>query len=93
MSRAHLLRLVSAALGKPNAPEPVPPGILDHGRQPVLRPASILVAEDSPDNRLPVEVFLNSPYRLTFEEDGQAAVHRFTLSRFDLILMDIQIPD
>ncbi len=93
VSRAQLLRLVSAALGKPNAPEAVPAGILDHGRQPVLRPASILVAEDSPDNRLLVEVFLkDSPYRLTFEEDGQAAVHRFTLSRFDLILMDIQMP-
>ncbi len=33
-----------------------------------------------------------SPYQLTFEEDGKAAVDRFATSDFDLILMDVRMP-
>ena len=58
-----------------------------------VKPAKILVAEDSPDNRLLVDVYLKgSPYQLTFEEDGKAALDRFATADFDLILMDVQMP-
>jgi len=53
----------------------------------------ILVVDDWPDNRLLVKLYLkDSPYQLTFEENGKAAVDRFTTSDFDLILMDVQMP-
>jgi CheY-like chemotaxis protein len=53
----------------------------------------ILVAEDSPDNRLLVQLYLKgSSHALTFVEDGEAAVKQFRTGGFDLILMDIQMP-
>jgi CheY-like chemotaxis protein/HPt (histidine-containing phosphotransfer) domain-containing protein len=53
----------------------------------------ILIVEDSPDNRILLQVYLeNSPYQLTFEEDGKAGVERFAQASFDLILMDLQMP-
>ena len=51
------------------------------------------MAEDSEDNRLLVQAYLKaSPYHLTFEENGKAAVDRFANSDFDLILMDMHLP-
>jgi signal transduction histidine kinase len=58
-----------------------------------LRPLRILVAEDSPDNRLLIQVYLaESAHHLTFVEDGNAAVNRFSTCEFDLILMDWRMP-
>jgi CheY-like chemotaxis protein len=57
------------------------------------RPLRILLAEDSADNRLLLEVYLKgSPHRLIFVNDGKAAVDRFSAESFDLILMDVQMP-
>src|SRR5580692_9023171 len=58
-----------------------------------VTPLRILVAEDSADNRLLVQVYLKgSPHRLTFAEDGRIAVDRVATEDFDLILMDMQMP-
>ena len=57
-------------------------------------PLRILVAEDSPDNRLLVQIYLKgSPHQATFVEDGKCAVERFLAEHFDLILMDMQMPE
>jgi CheY-like chemotaxis protein len=54
---------------------------------------NILIAEDSSDSRLLIEAYLEtSPHRLTFVEDGNAAVERFAAGEFDLVLMDMQMP-
>jgi len=75
---------------------PVAPaeGSADRKDEEPVQPAHILVAEDSPDNRLLVRVYLEGrPYKLTFEQDGKAAVERFATSEdFDLILMDVRMP-
>jgi CheY-like chemotaxis protein len=53
----------------------------------------ILVAEDSPDNRLLLQAYMkDSPHLLTFAEDGKIAVAHFAAATFDLVLMDIQMP-
>jgi CheY-like chemotaxis protein len=53
----------------------------------------ILVAEDSPDNQLLVQAYLQgTSHSLTFVEDGKAAVEQFETGSFDLILMDVQMP-
>jgi len=99
VTRTHLLRLVCQALQTTGGVEPYPtrtvgrPAKKDSAKRDSARPACILVVEDSPDNRMLVEVYLSeSPYWLTFEEDGKAAVDRFTAADFDLILMDVQMP-
>ena len=57
------------------------------------RPLRILLADDSPDNRLLIGAFLKkTPYKLTSVGDGQEAVEKFQKEKFDLVLMDIQMP-
>jgi two-component system sensor histidine kinase/response regulator len=54
----------------------------------------ILVAEDSPDNRLVIAAYLRrEPHYLDFAEDGLAAYKKFTNSYYDLVLIDIQMPE
>jgi PAS domain S-box-containing protein len=93
VARADLLRLVCDAMERGDIPAPAEGSGNLEEEEPV-RPARILVAEDSPDNRLLVQVYLKDrPYELTFEQDGKAAVDRFATSGdFDLILMDVRMP-
>jgi PAS domain S-box-containing protein len=56
-------------------------------------PLKILLADDSPDNRLLIRAYIkNTPYVITEAEDGQIAVDRFINGAYDLVLMDIQMP-
>jgi len=58
-----------------------------------LRPLHILFAEDSPDNRLLIQSYLKkTPYQLDIAENGQIAVERFKAGKYDLVLMDMQMP-
>ena len=53
----------------------------------------LLVAEDNPMNRRVVELLLaQSGVSITFAENGKEAVEKFTAGKFDLILMDLQMP-
>ncbi len=53
----------------------------------------LLVAEDNPMNRRVVELLLaQSGLQITFAENGKEAVEKFSASRFDLVLMDLQMP-
>ncbi|MBU0682447.1 MAG: response regulator [Proteobacteria bacterium] len=53
----------------------------------------ILLAEDSQENQFLVQAFLEgSPYQLDFAENGVLAVEKFIANRYDLVLMDIQMP-
>ena len=59
----------------------------------VNKPLRILLAEDSPDNRLLVEAYVkNTPYRLDHADNGEVAVHKFATGHYDVILMDIEMP-
>ncbi len=80
---------------RPIAPAPEPPPV----RQPAQIAAGqkavrVLLAEDHPVNRKVVDLLL-SPIGadLTMAEDGLAAVEQFRNDQFDLILMDIQMPN
>jgi CheY-like chemotaxis protein len=51
------------------------------------------VAEDSADNRLLVSAYLrHEPHLLDFAENGQIAVEKFMTQQYDMVLMDIQMP-
>jgi CheY-like chemotaxis protein len=53
----------------------------------------VLLAEDSPDNRMVISAFLRrEPYEVDYAENGEVAVGRFQSQAYDLVLMDIQMP-
>lgn len=63
--------------------EPQPPG----------RPIRVLVADDSEDNRLLIDAFLKkNGYAIDHADNGEIAVRKFIEGRYDVVLMDIQMP-
>jgi PAS domain S-box-containing protein len=96
VSPAVLLQLVSTALGG------TPTEVAGSPRQPVpgsskgtahTKSLRILIAEDSPDNRLLVQLYLEgSPHTLTFVNHGGEAVEAVASKEFDIVLMDVQMP-
>lgn len=59
----------------------------------VARPLHILLADDSPDNRMLIRAYLKKTlYSLDEAENGQLAYDRFIAGKYDVVLMDIQMP-
>ncbi|MBA4808139.1 PAS domain-containing hybrid sensor histidine kinase/response regulator [Brevundimonas sp.] len=57
------------------------------------RPLRVLLAEDHPTNQRVVQMILTWPdFDLTIVENGARAVAAFEGGRFDLVLMDMQMP-
>jgi two-component system, sensor histidine kinase and response regulator len=57
-------------------------------------PGRILVADDSPDNRLVIAAYLRrEPHHVDFVETGKQAFDKFIANVYDLVLMDIQMPE
>ena len=53
----------------------------------------ILLAEDNPDNVLLIEVYLKkTTHWLDIAENGLIALEKFRTHRYDLVLMDVQMP-
>ena len=67
--------------------------VVEESREISLQGLRVLVAEDHPTNRKVVEIVLE-PFGvdLTLVEDGQAALDALEASRFDAVLMDMQMP-
>ena len=60
----------------------------------VERPLNILFADDSDDNRTLIRAFLKkTPYHLDEVENGRQAIDSFIAGHYDLVLMDIQMPE
>jgi CheY-like chemotaxis protein len=93
VKRTELLRLLMRTMQPPDGAELHPVTGETRAETAPVTPLRILIAEDSEDNRLLVQVYLKgTPHRLTFVDDGKAAVNRFGAEKFDLILMDMQMP-
>jgi len=61
--------------------------------EPPLSPLHILLVEDSPDNRTITLAYLqDTPYRIDIAENGAVACERIMAGRYDLVLMDRQMP-
>ena len=52
----------------------------------------VLLAEDHPINQRVVQLILGDSVELTLVENGEQAVAAFVSERFDLVLMDMQMP-
>jgi PAS domain S-box-containing protein len=71
----------------PREANPKPPGTPD-------RPCRVLIAEDTKTNRLLVEHLLRDRgHRVSGAATGQEAIHAVSRDAFDVILMDLQMPD
>ncbi|MCI0427583.1 MAG: response regulator [Nitrospiraceae bacterium] len=56
-------------------------------------PLNILLAEDSPDNRLLIQAYLkHTSYQLEMVGNGLLALEKVKTKPYDLVLMDIQMP-
>ena len=94
ISEADLRRVLGTlARGGPAAddsPRPAPHAERIAPRQ-VL---NVLLAEDNPVNQLVASAILQKRgHRVTIAKDGREAVAQATTSRFDVILMDVQMPE
>lgn len=70
----------------PTAPPPSPRTVATHT-------CSILIADDNPDNRFLLEIYLkDSGHAITYANDGSEAIAAWEKSTFDLVLMDMQMP-
>jgi PAS domain S-box-containing protein len=57
------------------------------------RALNVLLAEDHPVNqKIAVEILKNRGHHITLAEDGQQALEHYAKKRYDLILMDVQMP-
>jgi two-component system sensor histidine kinase/response regulator len=94
VTRKELFDAIAGVL-EAGSPVPAPAlGQISAANDSIELPAiSVLVADDSADNRLLIAAYLrNQRCTIDFAEDGEVAVQMFTASRYDLILMDIQMP-
>jgi PAS domain S-box-containing protein len=100
IKRQELYGVVAEALSKAAAPPRMlptaPSEALVSIAAPAIvvdRPLKILLADDSPDNRMLIRAYMKrGAYQLTEAENGQIAVDRFMDSTYDLVLMDVQMP-
>ncbi|NDV23966.1 AAA family ATPase [Desulfovibrio sp. JC022] len=54
---------------------------------------SILLVEDSEDNRMVIDLFLKeTPYKITYAENGQEGLEKYKEGKYGIVLMDIQMP-
>ncbi|MEF2231715.1 MAG: ATP-binding protein [Pseudodesulfovibrio sp.] len=74
-------------------PAPLPPTMEELTGLLSRAPSRILIAEDSDSNQALFELyFKGAACTLDFAENGQKAVEMFADNRYDLVLMDIQMP-
>jgi len=62
--------------------------------EPRIAPLDILLAEDNPVNQqVAMRMLQRWGHRVTVAENGRVAVDRYRAGRFDLVLMDLQMPE
>jgi signal transduction histidine kinase/CheY-like chemotaxis protein len=85
-------REVRAVLGAPATVPAATPEVLESREAPPAR-ARLLLVEDNPDNRLLIRSYLKrEPYLVDEAENGALAVAACAAQRYDLVLMDVQMP-
>jgi PAS domain S-box-containing protein len=88
---AAALEIILPAPLAANGAPPAPAAEVQTALSP--RPLSILIVDDSVDNRFLLKAYFKRlPYALEEAENGLQAVEMATARRYDLILMDVQMP-
>jgi CheY-like chemotaxis protein len=80
-----------------SVPVDIPRGKTDHKAEPALsseRPLRILLAEDNPVNQLVIRKHLSQRgHAVQAVADGQQALEELKRADYDVVLMDIQMPE
>lgn len=93
VGRTELFQAICGGIDLNRPSEPVRPEIYQDDASPDDQPLRLLLVDDSMENRLLIQAYLNEePYQIDIAENGQIAVDMFTSDRYDLVLMDIQMP-
>jgi len=98
--RADLYESIAIAMShkreaNPEAAPAAAPAVANKNEavEPAKPSLRVLLVDDSPDNRLLVRAYLKNPrYALDEAEDGAIAVAKVKNGKYDVILMDIQMP-
>ncbi len=95
VAQSELLGAMMAALGAPQGQGGAPrPLITRHSLREARRSLSVLLAEDNPVNRtLATRLLTKLGHRVVAAETGAAAVERAAAGTYDVILMDVQMPE
>jgi signal transduction histidine kinase/DNA-binding response OmpR family regulator len=92
--QSDLWDAIRTALGTPGMTTKATPLITRHPGHEYQRRLSILVAEDNAVNRrLAVRLLEKQGYTVTAVETGKAVLHALNRQRYDLVLMDVQMPE
>jgi CheY-like chemotaxis protein len=94
VKQSYMLDAILTAFGEPPGEEHLRGGRAERSRRAVDRRLSILVAEDNPTNQKLVVLLLEQHgHRVTTVVTGREAVAKAAEGPFDVILMDVQMPD
>lgn len=92
--QAELLDAILTALGKSPKSESPEPVVTRHSLRENRKRLQILLAEDNPVNQtVAVRLLEKNGHKVTVAENGSAALQVLEKNSFDLILMDIQMPE
>lgn len=90
---SDLKEVVMIALGRKEASASEQPSVIKSVATQDLGRLHILLVEDNADNRMLVQAFLKkTPYTIDTAENGEIAVKKTIRKRYDIILMDIEMP-
>ena len=93
VKQSALLEAIARSLGRPAAAAP-PPLVTRHSLDESRPKLRILLAEDNAINRkLAVRLLEKHGHAVTVANDGAEAVAAVQAGRFDLVLMDVQMPN
>jgi CheY-like chemotaxis protein len=93
VKRADLLNAIAAALSTPLTSRQEAPPATVPAPPDVQQSLRILLVEDAADNRLLIQAYLkHTAHRLDMAENGEIACGKFKVGRYDLVLMDMQMP-
>jgi CheY-like chemotaxis protein len=91
--RGSTFRL-SVVVAKPSLKQPRKAGAGASARGTPVRPLNVLCVEDNPYGRIVMSTILAEfGHRVEFAGTGEAAVAAVKRARFDLVLMDVTLPD
>jgi len=92
VKRAELYEVITSTLGMVKAADEKPT-VTGQSEPEELPPLHILLVEDNEDNVLLIKSFLKkTPYVLEFAGNGKVAVEKFVSGKYNLVLMDMQMP-